>query len=119
MSAYLYGSHVEERSHRESDVDVGILVSWESFPSARERFEERVATSSRLTAALGGALVDVVVLNDAPPLLGRRVIYTGVRVFCGDPDADHAFVRDTQLRAADLEPWLRRFGQIGPGSLSR
>ncbi|MGH7544871.1 MAG: type VII toxin-antitoxin system MntA family adenylyltransferase antitoxin [Gemmatimonadota bacterium] len=118
VSAYLYGSHAEERSHRESDVDVGILLSWASFPSARERFEQRVATSSRLTGKLGGTLVDVVVLNDAPPLFARHIIYTGVRVFCSDPELDHAFVRDTQLKAADLEPFLRRYGQIGPKSLS-
>jgi hypothetical protein len=27
---------------------------------------------------------------------------------CSDPEADHAFRRDSQLRAADLEPFLRR-----------
>jgi hypothetical protein len=31
----------------------------------------------------------------------------GGRVFCADPQADHAFVRAVQLRAADLEPFLR------------
>ena len=119
VSAYLYGSHAEERSHRESDVDVGILLRWESFPSARERFDERVTASSRLTAALGGVPVDVVVLNDAPPMLARHIINTGVRVFCSDPELDHAFVRDTLLKAADLEPFLRRTRQIKLDSLAR
>jgi hypothetical protein len=35
-------------------------------------------------------------------------VTTGLRVSCADPEADHAFVRDTQLHAADLEPFLRR-----------
>jgi hypothetical protein len=29
-----------------------------------------------------------------------------------DPEADHAYVRDAQLRAADVEPFLRRMRRI-------
>jgi hypothetical protein len=61
----------------------------------------------------------VVVLNDAPPLLGRRIVIKGRRVFCADAEADHAFVRDVQLRAADLEPFLRRMGQLKLDALRR
>jgi hypothetical protein len=56
--------------------------------------------------------VDVVVLNDAPPQFGRRIVTCGLRVVCADPEADHAFVRDVQLRAADLEPFLRRMRRL-------
>ena len=34
---------------------------------------------------------------------GRKVVTGWPRVFCGDPGADHAFVRDVQLQAADTE----------------
>ena len=64
-------------------------------------------TIGRLSAALA-ATVDLVVLNDAPPLLARRIVTSGRRLFCSDPEADHGFVRDVQLRAADLAPFLRR-----------
>ena len=59
-----------------------------------------------------GFQVDLVVLNDTPPGLSRAVITRGRRVFCADAEADHAFVRDTLLRAADLEPWLQRMRRI-------
>jgi predicted nucleotidyltransferase len=118
VSAYLYGSHAEERSHRESDVDVGILLRWDTCPAARDRFNVRVDVASWLAAELGGQPVDVVVLNDAPPHLGRHIVSAGVRVFCADPEADHAFVRDVQLRAADLEPFLRRARRIKLEALS-
>jgi hypothetical protein len=62
---------------------------------------------AELQAALNRE-VDVIVLNDAPPLLARRVVLSGRRVFCADDERDHAFVRDAQLRAADVEPFLRR-----------
>lgn len=116
-SAYLFGSHVAGRVHRESDVDVGVLVSWKL--KRVQRFEERVRLAGALPGKLGGRPVDVVVLNDAPPLLGRRVVLDGRRVFCADPEADHAFRRDVQLRAADLEPFLRRMRRLKLEALAR
>ena len=48
VSAYLFGSHVEGRAHRESDVDVGILLGRETYPTIRDRFDARLS--------LGGAI---------------------------------------------------------------
>ena len=119
VSAYLFGSHAEGRSHRESDIDVAILLRHAAHPTPRERFEVRLGLSSWLTGALRQDAIDVVILNDAPPELGRRVVTTGRRVFCADPGADHAFVRDVQLRAADLEPFLRRARRIKLAAIRR
>lgn len=118
-SVYLFGSQADGREHRESDVDLGILLLWDHYPTARDRFEARVDLISDLGAALGRNDVDVVILNDAPPLLGRRIIYEGRRVFRGHPAADHAFIRDVQLRAADLEPWLRQMRRLQLEALAR
>jgi hypothetical protein len=46
-------------------------------------------------------------------------VTTGRRIYCSDPDLDHAFVRDVQLRAADLEPFLRRTRARKLASLAR
>ncbi len=95
-----------------------MLLDRAGFPTARERFEERV----RLAAQLGAGPahpVDVVVLNDAPPQFGRRVITEGVRLVCFDAEADHAYVRNTLLRAADLEPFLRRTRLVKLAALAR
>jgi predicted nucleotidyltransferase len=118
-SAYLFGSHAEGRAHRDSDVDVAVLLRHDAHRTPRERFEVRVRLSSWLTGALGQNAVDVVILNDAPPHLGRRVVTAGRRVFCADPALDHAFVRDIQLRAADLEPFLRRTRRVKLAALGR
>lgn len=119
VSVYLFGSVGEGRAHRESDVDVGLLLSWDRCPTARERFERRLEWSSHLSAAFEGRLADVVILNDAPPGLGRAVVTSGRRIYCSDPEADHAYVRDVQLRAADLEPFLRRARQVKLDAISR
>jgi predicted nucleotidyltransferase len=118
-SAYLFGSHAADRAHRESDVDVGILLVRDAHPSAALRFEERIRLSGALQAALRGPAVDVMVLNDAPPTLGRHIVNTGQRVFCADPEADHAYRRDVQLRAADLEPFLRRMRRLKLEAIGR
>lgn len=110
-SAYLFGSHAEGRAHRESDVDVGVLLQRDRYPTSKDRFDMRVRLSSELISVVHCNEVDVVILNDAPPLLGRQIIY-GIRTFVGDPEADHDYVRDVQILAADLEPWLRRLRML-------
>jgi predicted nucleotidyltransferase len=116
-SAYLFGSHAVGRPHRESDVDVGVLLSWSLDRPAR--FAERVRLAGLLPARVGGRDVDVVVLNDAPPHFARHVVMDGVRIVCSGLDADHAFRRDVQLRAADLEPFLRRTRRVKLEALAR
>lgn len=54
-----------------------------------------------------------------PPHLGRGIVTLGQRLFCADPEADHAYVRDVQLRAADLEPFLRRTRRVKLSALAR
>jgi predicted nucleotidyltransferase len=119
VSAYLYGSHAEGRIHRDSDVDVGVLLPRGTATTPRERFELRVRLSSWLVAKLQRNAVDLVILNDVPPQLARRIVTRGRRVFCSDPAADHAFVRDVQLRAADLDPFLRRTRRVKLASIAR
>lgn len=119
VSLYLFGSHAESRSHRESDVDVGVLLDRRLFGTPRARFDERL----RLIADLGDALdrndVDVVILNDVPPGFGARIATRGLRLYCSDPEAAHAFVRDVQLRAADLVPFLRKMRELKLEALKR
>src|SRR5574341_444518 len=119
ISVYLFGSHAAGRAHRQSDVDIGVLLSHTTHPTVTDRFEERVRLTSQLIAALHMNPVDVVVLNDAPPMLARRIVTAGRRVHCADAAADHAFVRDVQLRAADLEPFLRRTRRSKLAALAR
>jgi uncharacterized protein len=118
-SAYLFGSHAEGRAHRESDVDVGVLLQWDRHPTRGGRFDLRIQLGSELIHALKHNEVDVVILNDAPPLLGRKIIYDGIRVFLEDPEADHAYVRDVQILAIDQELWLKKWRKLRLEALAR
>jgi uncharacterized protein len=119
VSAYLFGSHAESRAHRESDVDVGVLLDRRALPVTRDRFEAALRLSAHLQSTLGTRQVDLVVLNDAPPGIGRAIVNRGCRLVCSDEEADHAFVRDVQIRAADLEPFLRRTRRLKLEALAR
>jgi hypothetical protein len=119
VSAYLFGSHAAGRAHRDSDVDVAALLAWDVYPTAKDRFDRGVGLSALLGEVLGTTRIDLVVLNDVPPHLGRHIVTSGQRIFCSDPEGDHAFVRDVQLRAADLEPFLRRTRRVKLGAIRR
>jgi uncharacterized protein len=112
VSVYLFGSEARGEAHRESDVDVAVLLDRSRVPRAEDRAERRVRLGADLIAAAGRNEIDLVMLNDVPPGLGRAVILTGTRIFCADPELDHAFRRDVQLRAADLDPFLTRMRKL-------
>jgi len=107
VSAYLFGSEAQDRAHRESDVDVGVLLNRHFHPGAADRFDARLRLTGRLQAAAGRD-VDIVILNDAPPQLVRHIMTGGHRLMLADSALDHAHLRTTLSRAADLEPFLRR-----------
>ena len=55
-----------------------------------------------------GSPIDVVILNDVPPLFGRHVVLDGERLACQDPVLDGDYRVMTQIRSADLKPFLAR-----------
>lgn len=112
VSAYLFGSQSEGRAHRESDIDVGVLMDRNAVATPKARFDASLRLRTELMRELATEAVDLVILNDAPPLFARRIVTQGRRIFCRDLQVDHEFVRDVQLRAADLQPFLDRMRKI-------
>lgn len=118
VSIYLFGSFAEGREHAESDVDLGVLLDRERYPAEDDRFDVRLLLSTALSV-VGGPQADIVILNDAPATLGRAIVTRGTRLVCRDFAKDHAFVRDVQLQAPDLELFLQRMRAITLDSLAR
>ncbi len=107
VSVYLFGSVARNRAHRDSDVDVGVLLDRRIHPRPVDRFEVQLRLTTALQAAAGRP-VDLVVLNDAPPHLCRHVMCEGRRLLLVEPEQDHAHRRLALSRSADLEPFLQR-----------
>lgn len=119
VSAYVFGSAADGRLHGQSDLDVGVLLDHQIVPTARARFEAHLELRRHLSPGVVGRELDVVVLNDVSPLLGRHIIGDGIRVYCANHSTDHAFRRTVLLRAADLEPFITRMRRLTANALSR
>ncbi len=82
LEAYLFGSLARGEAGEMSDVDVAV------FLDERRSVAERGRLLLELTAELMSRLerndVDVVALNDAPPLLYHRVLRDGERLLARD-----------------------------------
>ena len=118
ISAYLFGSMANGRAHRESDVDVGLLLDRKVFRTPSDRFEARLRLAGRLGAAVARN-VDLVILNDSPPQLSRHILTRGLRLMISNATADHEFLRMVLSRAADLEPFLSATRRLKLVSLTR
>jgi transcriptional regulator with XRE-family HTH domain len=119
VSAYVFGSTARRARHRESDVDVAVVLDRKTYPQPGDRAGQRVRLAAELVAALGVNDVDLIVLNDVPPGLARAIVLDGVLVADFDAAADRDFVTYVQLRHADLEPFLRRAAVLKRAALSR
>jgi predicted nucleotidyltransferase len=81
LDAYVFGSVARDEAQPHSDVDVAVYLD----PSAPvPEWGHAAALGTELMAALGRNDVDVVVLNQATPLLYHRVLRDGVRVVSRD-----------------------------------
>ena len=118
ISAYLFGSMANGRAHRESDVDVGLLLERKVYRTPADRFEARLRLAGRLGAAVARD-VDLVILNDSPPQLARHILTRGLRLMISNVAADHDFLRTVLSRAADLEPFLNSTRRLKLVSLAR
>ncbi len=82
LEAYLFGSRARGDDGPHSDLDVAVTLAKGTAPEPPFGHAARLAAD--LMADLGESRVDVVVLNDAPPLLYHRVLRDGVRVLSRD-----------------------------------
>lgn len=106
LAAYIFGSQASGKARPGSDVDVAVLLSQEdSFV----RFERRLRLGNEAEDAIGRS-VDLIVLNDASPLLRHQVFRHGQLLYERDQRARVEFeVRAGQMYA-DLKP-MRQFFQ--------
>jgi len=73
--AYLFGSYAEGRANRLSDLDVAVYLKQHS---RSEREEVRLTLTTDIMKAVNMNNVDVLILNDAPPLVAYRATGRGI-----------------------------------------
>jgi len=104
VAAYLFGSRATGRARAASDVDVAVLLNEEdSFA----RFERRLQLMVEVSDVCGRE-ADVIVLNDAPPLLQHQVLKHGRLLYERDRRARVEFEVCSRKIYFDYKPVLDR-----------
>jgi len=106
LEAYLFGSAARGDDQPHSDVDVAVTVRHGAPRDAGYGYAAELA--SVLMSALGRDRVDVVVLNDASPLLYHRVLRDGIRILSRDLKATTVREGQALSRYCDYVPQLRK-----------
>lgn len=97
-AVYLYGSAAADRLTSESDVDVGVLYRREQRPTAARQLADQSALAARLNRD-----VDLVVLNDASPILRMQILKNGRLIVTNDQSTVYDFFVRTTNDYFDLK----------------
>ena len=106
LVAYLFGSHAVGRTGPMSDRDIAVLL--EPGLTRPEHGRWQVELIGRLMDAYHSDAIDLVVLNDAPPLLRFEVIRVRHVLYNRDDEARVAFEVRTMQEWFDWEPRYKR-----------
>lgn len=122
LDAYLFGSRARGNATEHSDIDVAVYVDPERVTHSGFGYVSEL--TAELGAALGSDAVDVVILNQAPPLLYHRVLRDGVRVLARNLAATTTREGQALSRFCDYVPHLRKIdaahaARIEAGSFGR
>lgn len=102
VAAYLFGSQATGAAGHMSDADVAVLVD-ESL-AREDRLDLQLKLSGEAVRALRTSEVDLVLLNDASPLLRHRVLRDGVLLVDHRPRDRNRFVTQSLLTYFDTRP---------------
>ena len=107
QAAYIFGSVAQGRARPDSDIDVAVLLGRRLSDARALRY--RLTLAGELGAALHRNDVQLVILNDAPPLLAQRVLSRGALVFQRSRAARVRFHVATAQRYEDIVPTMERY----------
>jgi predicted nucleotidyltransferase len=122
LEAYRFGSQARGEAAAHSDLDIAVYVDRDRLPPAP--FGYAAGLIAELQSGLGLDRLDVVVLNDAPPLLYHRVLRDGERLLARDLAATTTREGRALSRYCDYLPQLRKIDRelarrLADGSFGR
>ena len=110
--AWLFGSRIRGAARAESDVDVAVLVDDACADGAQALQAARFRLVPTMTRAVRSDLIDLVILNHAPPLLRHQVIRDGILLHARSDVERVRFMRRALSDYLDMEPRLREQARL-------
>ena len=108
VAAMLFGSQATGKAGPLSDIDVAVWA--DPALGQSERFDLRLALLGEVSGALHTDEVELVVLNDAPPLLQHRALRDSMRLIDRDPPCRIRLETRAILDYLDTKPLRELFG---------
>ena len=112
--AYLFGSQAKGTAGPLSDID--IAVYFDRRVPAAEHFDLRLGVLGKITDFCKTDRVDLVVLNEAPPLLAHRILKEGLLIFSDNDKTRLEYEVKAILKYLDWKPYLDTYTQEVFGS---
>ncbi len=112
--AYLFGSQTRGEAGPLSDID--IAIGFDQAVGPDERYDLRLEVLGELTDLFKTDDIDLVVLNDAPPLLAHRILREGQLLFSADEKTRMAFETSAVLKYLDWKPHIEKYTRQVLGS---
>ena len=106
LEAYLFGSHAQGRAQPHSDIDVAVYID-ESL-AEEGPFGYRAQLITEIMAGLHSNEIDLLILNQAPPVLYYHVLRDGIRVLSRDLAATTTREGRAVSRYCDFVPHLEK-----------
>lgn len=106
LESYLFGSRARGEARSASDFDLAVFLAPAAAVAAYG--ERRIELATRIAAIVGSDAVDVVLLNEAAPLLYHRVLRDGVRLTSRDLVATTRRAGQALSRFCDFVPQLAK-----------
>lgn len=104
--AYLFGSQVKGDIGRLSDVDIALYLDEDLNDS--KRFNMKLKIMGELSALFKRDDIDIVILNDAYPLLEHRIIKQGEVIFSEDEKKRVDYEVKAVMRYLDFKPFIEK-----------
>lgn len=102
LVAYLFGSQARKTSTPMSDMDIGLVVDKTQVDNSGYGYRANLCAELMQRARTND--IDVVILNDASPLLAHRVVHDGIMLHSKDEAARISFEVKTLKMYIDTKP---------------
>jgi len=109
LFAYLYGSHVFNTVHFESDIDVAVYLKPSDIKKQIRKEEE---LTSALVTKFHTDKIDLRILNSLPFLLQYRIMKEGIPILVKDASERVNFEIRVMNRFFELRPYLDEYYQM-------